>query len=212
MRAIRWSSTIISICCSTTADCSVTTTPRRFGAVLPWPKDAPGHVLIDSMGAGAIVRSVQRRLPLRAFTPQESGGQKLRDGRSGRCRSRQHLCGGIIVPRWRSGRLGQPAESRVLNTRDWPMQYAQLLREAITQGGTTLARLRRCRWRFRVLPAGSLRVRPRRTALPHLRQPKSKACGWATGRVAGARAASVRRRWPRQRGSGRVWHADHCYR
>ncbi len=111
--------------------------PRRFGAVLPWPKDAPGHVLIDSLGpeplsdafSGAYLyeRSRHKKVAVKSFVMD---GQVVVG--AGNIYAAESLFRAGVRPTRPAGRVTRAEYKRLADA------IRAVLREAITQGGTTL--------------------------------------------------------------------------
>lgn len=111
--------------------------PRRFGAVLPWPKSEAGHVLIDSLGpepfsadfSGDYLyqRSRNKKVAVKSF---------LMDGQvvvgAGNIYAAESLFRARIKPTRPAGKVSKAEYGRLAD------EVRAVLREAITQGGTTL--------------------------------------------------------------------------
>ena len=111
--------------------------PRRFGAVLPWPKAEAGHVLIDSLGpepfsdgfSGDYLyqRSRNKKVAVKSF---------LMDGQvvvgAGNIYAAESLFRARIKPTRPAGKVTKAEYGRLAD------EVRAVLREAITQGGTTL--------------------------------------------------------------------------
>ena len=110
---------------------------RRFGAVLPWPANEPGHVLIDALGpepfsdefSGEYLfrRSRGRRAPLKTF---------VMDGHvvvgAGNIYAAEALFRAGLKPTRPAGRVTRAEYERLAQT------IRAVLDDAIVQGGTTL--------------------------------------------------------------------------
>lgn len=111
--------------------------PRRFGAVLPWPKADAGHVLIDSLGPEPFSAGFSGD-----YLYQRSRGKKvavksfLMDGQvvvgAGNIYAAESLFRARIRPTRAAGKVGRAEYGRLAD------EVRVVLTEAITQGGTTL--------------------------------------------------------------------------
>lgn len=111
--------------------------PRRFGAVLPWPADAPGHILLDELGPEPFSeefngdylfqRSRGRRSPLKNF---------IMDGHvvvgAGNIYAAEALFRAGLRPTRAAGKTTRAEYARLAQT------VREVLGDAIQQGGTTL--------------------------------------------------------------------------
>lgn len=111
--------------------------PRRFGAVLPWPRREPGHLLIDALGpeplsnafSGAYLyaRSRGKKVAIKSFVMD---GQVVVG--AGNIYAAESLFRAGIRPTRAAGRVNQAEYARLADA------IRAVLNEAITQGGTTL--------------------------------------------------------------------------
>lgn len=111
--------------------------PRRFGAVLPWPKAEAGHVLIDSLGPEPFSDAFSGD-----YLYQRSRGKKVAvksfvmDGQvvvgAGNIYAAESLFRAGIRPTRPAGRVSRAEYARLA------AEIRAVLGEAITQGGTTL--------------------------------------------------------------------------
>ena len=111
--------------------------PRRFGAVLPWPAQEPGHVLIDGLGPEPFGEGFDGEYLYRLSRGRRAAVKNfLMDGRvvvgAGNIYAAESLFRARIQPGRAAGRVSR-AEYRELAQR-----VREVLAEAIEQGGTTL--------------------------------------------------------------------------
>lgn len=111
--------------------------PRRFGAVLPWPRHEPGHLLIDALGPEPLSDAFSG-----AYLYARSRGKKVAvknfvmDGQvvvgAGNIYAAESLFRAGIRPTRAAGRVSRDEYARLADA------IRAVLNEAITQGGTTL--------------------------------------------------------------------------
>lgn len=111
--------------------------PRRFGAVLPWPKSEPGHVLIDALGPEPLSeafsgdylyrRSRNKKVAVKSFVMD---GQVVVG--AGNIYAAESLFRAGVRPTRAAGRVSRAEYGRLAEA------IRTVLREAIVQGGTTL--------------------------------------------------------------------------
>lgn len=111
--------------------------PRRFGAVLPWPKAEAGHVLIDTLGPEPLSdafsgdylyrRSRKKKVAVKNFVMD---GQVVVG--AGNIYAAESLFRAGIRPTRAAGRVTLAEYVRLADA------VRTVLKEAITQGGTTL--------------------------------------------------------------------------
>lgn len=111
--------------------------PRRFGAVLPWPKTEAGHVLIDALGPEPLSDAFDgEHLHARSRGKKVAVKNFVMDGQvvvgAGNIYAAESLFRAGIRPTRAAGRVTRAEYTRLAEA------IREVLRAAITQGGTTL--------------------------------------------------------------------------
>ncbi|WP_293368659.1 bifunctional DNA-formamidopyrimidine glycosylase/DNA-(apurinic or apyrimidinic site) lyase [Nevskia sp.] len=111
--------------------------PRRFGAVLPWPKAEAGHVLIDALGPEPLSDAFSGNHLYRCSRNKKAAVKTfVMDGQivvgAGNIYAAESLFRAGIRPTRAAGRVSRVEYARLADA------IRAVLAEAITQGGTTL--------------------------------------------------------------------------